>query len=287
MAGDVNPWTVTPDVTSEPVTPPPQPSPRAREGPSPPSRAARGLRPGRLLAGLLALGASLGFGLWLLSPDKGFAPAPPASSPAQVEDIPPPAPKPAPLRFAAPEPNPQQVRRAYDEVRAAYSGGGPEALAKASVDCAKGLQQDPGRLDECLAFDVYAADILPPDGSEAAGWFRDAPDRDLALARAALPADVDAADRLGQVRALTTVVLPRPKLHKAKSEVRRHAAPHRVAQKSKAAIRPKTHGHRLRRPPRSASAASAWEPPATKLHDPPDATGDDLPLPPGDLVPPH
>jgi len=285
MAGDVNPWTVTPDVTSEPVTPPPQPSPRAREGPSPPSRAARGLRPGRLLVGLLALGASLGFGLWLLSPDKGFAPAPPASSPAQVEDIPPPAPKPAPLRFAAPEPNPQQVRRAYDEVRAAYSGGGPEALAKASVDCAKGLQQDPARLDECLAFDVYSADILPPDGSEAAGWFQDAPDRDLALARAALPAEVDAADRLGQVRALTTIVLPQPKLHRAKVEVSRHAAPHRLAQKPKAAVRPKVHRRRVHRASRAAE--TAWEPPATKLHDPPDATGDDAPLPPGDLVPPH
>ena len=270
MPDDLNPWTVTPTAS---IAPPPQ------------DGEASGLRPGAVLAALLALGASIGFGVWLGSSDRSLAP-PPAATPPPDQSRGPPQPAPSPVRFATAEPVPQQVREAYDRVRAVFVDGGPNALMKASVECAKRLQQDPTRLDECVAFDIYAADIVPPDGSDdsAAAWFHDAPDRDLALARAALPAGTDAADRLGQVRALTTIVPPKPKLHRAKAGAGKHAAAHRAAHKPKLSIR-RAHVHRVHGPRR---AGTAWEPPPSELHDPPDAPVDDLPpQAPLDLIPPH
>lgn len=94
------------------------------------------------------------------------------------------------------------------QVRSVYVNGGPDALVRASVDCARRLQVHPGQLDHCLAFDIYAADVLPPSDADS-DWFGDSGERAIALARAALPPGVDAGNRVSQVRALTMAVLPR------------------------------------------------------------------------------
>ena len=199
MAEQPNPWAEPPRRPAEPPAPEP-------------SRAGPGVGVGAGALAAVAVSAALGY--WLAFPDRTPPPPAPARAAAALTQ---PAPKPPrPLRYAGPEPAPGQVKAAFDHVRALYAEGGPGALVKASVDCAKDLQRDPRQLDQCLAFDIYAADILPAGrGDDAAAWFHDR-DRDLALARSALPAGSDAADRIGQVRALTTAVLPRPKVERVR-----------------------------------------------------------------------
>lgn len=173
---------------------------------------------GLVLALLLALGASAGLAWWIAAPDRGRAlaeaPPPPPAPPSQSE------PAPQPLSFAAADPDPGQVRRAWADVQRAYVDGGIEALTRGSQTCAKGVPGDPGLLDYCLAYDRYALTIAPAAPGE---WFGDAGARDLALARTALPEGVDPSNRIEQVTALTTAVLPKPK-----PKPKPAAKPHRV-----------------------------------------------------------
>lgn len=154
-------------------------------------------------AACAAVAAAGVLGWWASAPDR-----PPVAPPVRVQPL---ASGPAPLRFAPAQPDPDQVRSALGQVRSVYVNGGPDALLRASVDCARRLQVHPGQLDHCLAFDIYAADVLPPSDGDGADsdWFDESGDRAIALARAALPAGVDAANRVSQVRALTMAVLPR------------------------------------------------------------------------------
>ena len=177
----------------------PPASPIEGPEPPPPRRSA-----GVAFAALLAAAAAAGFGWWIGTP------RPVATAPPPVGFV---AERPAPVRYASAEPVPAQVRQAYDQVRAAYADGGAEALVRASQACAQRLQRDPRNLDRCLAFDVYAGDVLPEPAASpdnGAAWFHDGDARAVALARSALPVEVDASDRVAQVRALTIAVLPKP-----------------------------------------------------------------------------
>lgn len=161
---------------------------------------------GVALAAAVALVASAGLAWWVAEPnpaaDVAAAPPQPAAAPPQP---------PPPLRYAAADADPAQVRDALADVKQAYSEGGAEGLVQSSAACARELSSDPRRLDYCLAYDVYAAQVVPPSaGPSAADWFKESRDRDLALARAALPASVDAAARMAQVDELTHAVLPKP-----------------------------------------------------------------------------
>jgi len=175
-----------------------------------------GPRPGLglVLAAVLAIGASAGLAWWVAAPDRtadvATAPPPEAATPLAA------APAPPPLRYAAADPDPGAVRRAWGDVREAYVDGGPEALVRASQGCAKALPSDPQRLDYCLAYDLYASAIV---AGHAGDWFADSTARDLALARTALPDGVDPTNRIEQVAALTTAVLPKPKAQKPKAKV--------------------------------------------------------------------
>jgi hypothetical protein len=74
--------------------------------------------------------------------------------------------------------------------------------------------------------------VAPSDAAEGqGGWFAGSGDRGLALARSALPEGVDAHNRLAQVAALTTAVLPKVKPERPRAQVahvarRRPARPH-------------------------------------------------------------
>ncbi|HEV2530785.1 hypothetical protein [Phenylobacterium sp.] len=169
---------------------------------APPSRL------GIVLAALVAAAASASLAWWFAVPDRSAdIAAVPAAAPA-----PPPAAAAQPVRYDAADPDANQVRRAWADVRQAYSTGGPEALVRASQACAGAVPAAPTTLDYCLAYDIYAAEVAPGDGSQGqAGWFSGSGDRGLALARSALPEGVDAHNRLAQVAALTTAVLPKAK----------------------------------------------------------------------------
>ncbi|MDB5416762.1 MAG: hypothetical protein JWP50_181 [Phenylobacterium sp.] len=204
--------------------------------------AAAGPRPrlGVILAGLLAVLASAAMAWWVVAPERSrqIAAGPPVAA-APVKTAPPAA----PLRYAAADPDPEQVRRAWRDVRRTYGDGGPEALVRGSQACAQGVPADPRSLDYCLAYDIYASAVATDRGQ--ADWFGDAGDRGLALARTALPEGLDAPNRIAQVAALTQAVLPKVRPAKAKppvvQAVWRHvrAKPHLVKAK---------HAHRLGHP---------------------------------------
>jgi len=161
-----------------------------------------------ILAAMVALIASAGLAWWIAAPTT---PADVAAAPPQPATPAAPAPRTraAPLRYAPAEPDAAQVRQALADVQQAYADGGAEGLVQASAACARQLPLDPRRLDYCMAYDVYAAQIVPPgSGPSAADWFKEARGRDVALAGAALPAGVDAANRMAQVGELTRAVLP-------------------------------------------------------------------------------
>jgi hypothetical protein len=195
-------------------------------------RAAARPMAGAVVTAAAAITASAALAWWVAHPARAPAPPPPLASAVAPEP-------PQPLRYADAEPDPDQVRQAWREARARFTQGGAQALVARSVACAKALAADPRRLDFCLAFDVYAAEIAggAPDAGPQADWFAATGDRDLALARSALPQTVDAGNRLAQVEALTTAVLPKPE--PAASDARpqprpthrtaRHAAAHRAA----------------------------------------------------------
>lgn len=165
----------------------------------------RGL--GVFFAAMVALVASGALAWWIAKPNP---PAEVAGAPAPAAAPSPHASPAAPVRYAAAEPDPVQVRRALADVQQVYAEGGAEGLVQASAGCARQLAADPGRLDYCLAYDIYAVQVAPPgSGPAAADWFQGTRDRDLALARAALPASVDATNRLAQVAELSRAVLPK------------------------------------------------------------------------------
>lgn len=162
-------------------------------------------RLGVIVAALLALCASAGLAWWFAAPNPAASlhdPTPPAAV------IPKTAPA-APLSFAGDEPDPNQVRRAWRDVQAAYVDGGPDALVRASETCARSLPAEPQTLDYCVALDTYAGEIVPAGTGSQADWFHDSGQRDLALARTALPGGADPQNRIAQVAALTRAVLPK------------------------------------------------------------------------------
>lgn len=238
---------------------PPQNEPAADEPPAGPAPAKSGA--GVAVAAVVAALASAGLAWWFAAPAPTMtrnAPPPPA---AQV------APEPIPpLRYAPLEPDPAAVKRAWREVRTSYAARGAGALVRGSETCASSLPADPQLLDYCVAFDIYASDIVAAEGGEAAEWFRDAGERDLALARTALPEAADAANRIAQVAALTRAVLPERRTERPKPV--RHAAARPAAPKPHAAkSRPAKPVHRrTRKPPRNFPAAIY---PYTTLPDPP------------------
>ena len=243
-------------IEGEPLTLP-------REGPVGESPR-RGL--GVFLAALVALLASGGLAWWIAKP----APSPEIASA-------PPSPA-APVRYAAADPDPAQVRQAFADVQQVYAEGGAEGLVQASAGCARQLAADPGRLDYCLAYDIYAAQVAPPDaGPAAADWFGGAKDRDLALARAALPASIDATNRLAQVAELTRAVLPKAlgqpePVRSAKAPPHKPPAAVKAKQVGKAAAKPKAvkakaATSRAARPPARTRSDDDWSPPGPSTLD--------------------
>jgi hypothetical protein len=215
---------------------------------------------GVVLAALVALAASVGLAWWIAAPNPAAhvsAPPPPAA-PA------PPRPAPPPLRYAAADPDPNQVRRALADVQRAYSTGGADALVEASAACAEALPVDPRQLDYCLAFDVYASAIVPPGSGPQAEWFAGGGERDLALARTALPGSADAANRIAQIGALTRAVVPKagPKPAAVRAKQARRAAPVRPkAIRAAHATKPKPTR------PNYAKASRPWYPPGPSTLD--------------------
>lgn len=110
---------------------------------------------------------------------------------------------PAPVRraYAPAKPDAGQVVRAYEQLQEIYADQGASGVASFARSCADSLTSDPGALDFCVAFDIYAASVTGDD-ELARTWRADAEVRDLALARAALPPAQDPAARLTQIRAL-------------------------------------------------------------------------------------
>ena len=213
-------------------------------------------RIGTILAGAVALAASAALAWWAAGPDRTGEPAPPAPAPAVAQA---PEPAPAPLRYAPDEPDPRQVKEAWRKVQTAFIDGGAQALVQGSLACAKETPADPRRLDYCLAFDDYAEEIVrgAPDAAAQADWFSGAADRDLALAQSVLPAGVEAANRLAQVSALTTAVLPKPKpapkpKAKPRPKPKRHALRAHAARHVRHA--PQAKAHAAPSPERSAAA---------------------------------
>lgn len=242
-------------------------------------------RTGAILAALLAVAAAAGLGWWLSAPDRG------PSDPVQASRPPAAAAAPAgPVRYAGATPDRAQVRAAYDKVRDLYGEGGPAALVQASQDCARNLPGDPARLDYCLAFDIYAADILPADpiqGGSAEGgagaWFHDADARAVALAGAALPAFVSAEGRVGEVRALTLTVLPKAahRPHALRKAKARTARPRPHVEKA-ALVRPVRHPARRaphhRKAERSLAYGVVSRPPPARAAPPAQPAAEDPPL---------
>ncbi|MFC3068835.1 hypothetical protein [Phenylobacterium soli] len=179
---------------------------------------------GVAVAAIVAVLASAALAWWFAVPARAphtfNAPPPRMTAPAEASP---------PLRYAPDDPDPNQVKRAWREVRQTYVDGGPEALMRASMRCARSLPAEPQLLDYCVAYDIYAADIVPKGADGAGDWFADAPGRDLALARTALPGVTDPSNRLAQLSALTKAVIPKPV---AKTAAAKHhaARPMRHAQ---------------------------------------------------------
>jgi hypothetical protein len=214
---------------------------------------------GVILAAALAIAASAGLAWWVASPnstatnaavDVGAAP-----QPAPVA----PRPAPQPLRYAAADPDPNQVRQALVDVQKAYAEDGADGLLQASAACAKALPADPRRLDYCLAYDAYAAMIVPPGSGPQADWFADGGERDLALARTALPGSANAANRIAQVAALTRAVVPRPpkKPVAVRAKQVRKVAPARPKLVKAHALKPKAARSKVVK----ARARGPWYPP--------------------------
>jgi hypothetical protein len=158
-------------------------------------RARRAHKVGVALGALAAALASAGLAYWVSGGgDRTLsAPPPSASAPAQ------------PVAYAAPAPDAAQVKRAYDQFQEIYADQGSRGVVGFARSCAQSVRSDPGVLDFCLAFDIFAAalDFDDPADDE---WLSGAPTRDLDLTRSVLPPGADAAARLAQVRAFARQV---------------------------------------------------------------------------------
>lgn len=93
------------------------------------------------------------------------------------------------------------MARAYEQLQEIYADQGASGVAGFTRSCADQLSSDPGALDFCVAFDIYASALIG-DGEEARAWRSGAGARDLALARAALPPTQDPAARIARIREL-------------------------------------------------------------------------------------
>jgi uncharacterized protein YecT (DUF1311 family) len=154
-----------------------------------------GRRAGVVVGALAAVVVSAGLAWWLSGDDRGrMVSQAEATTPGVA------APQPR-VSLASTAPDPGQVKRAYDEVRTVYADGGAQALADVLRGCAETLMSDPRILDYCLAFDMYAQAIAPPQG-EAAQWFQVGEARRLRLARQALPPAADPEGRLAEIAQL-------------------------------------------------------------------------------------
>lgn len=113
-----------------------------------------------------------------------------------------PAPRPSGTRgYAPPRPDAGQVARAYGQLREIYAERGAPGVVSFARSCAESLATDPRVLDFCVAFDIYAVS-LTGDDEDAVAWRVGADERDLALARIALPPAEDPAARLAEIREL-------------------------------------------------------------------------------------
>lgn len=159
-------------------------APREAEPPAPRRR-------GAVVGAVLAVAASAGLAWYLTRPDP---PPAPAMRP-QVAEIAPRA------QLAPATADASQVERAYDQVQTVYADQGAAGLARFSEGCAETLEKDARVLDFCLAFDLFAQAVAPPEGQDGA-WFAAGEARRLRLTRAALPAGVDPQARIQAVEAL-------------------------------------------------------------------------------------
>lgn len=161
----------------------------------------RRLGPGLAAGVLIALVASGGLAWWLVS-DDGDAPANVSVQHAAKAREAGAAAAPTLAEASADE---TQVRRAYEQFQVVYADLGPDGLERFSQDCAGAVAEDPRILDYCLAFDTFAGAVAADSA-----WFGDAELRHLDLARQALPAGADPAQRLVQVRRLTRAATGAP-----------------------------------------------------------------------------
>lgn len=163
-----------------------------RRGDAPP--AGRSRRLGVIMGAGAAALVSAGLVYWISASDDNSLSTPPP--PAQ-----PGAAAPAPKAYAPARPDAGQVVRAYEQLQETYADQGTEGVMSFARACVDSLRADPGVLDFCLAFDIYAG-ALQEDDESARAWQAQAGARDLAMAQAVLPPGADAAARLAAVRAL-------------------------------------------------------------------------------------
>lgn len=167
----------------------PQDPPRAFERDRPPARP-RGRRLGVAAGAAAAALVSAGLVYWISTgEDHSLSDAEPAKTATAQPAY-------APARADA-----GQVARAYEQLQEIYADQGTTGVMGFARSCADSLRADPGVLDFCLAFDIYAASLEGED-PQARAWQAQAGARDLALARSVLPPGQDAAARLAQVREL-------------------------------------------------------------------------------------
>lgn len=161
------------------------PRTRDQDKPSPAPRTRSRL--GAILGASAAAAVSAGLVYWIGSQGDSALSTPP--------------PPPAQRAYAPAEADAGQVGRAYEQLQEIYAGQGASGVASFARSCADSLSSDPGALDFCVAFDIYAASVAGDD-EMARAWRASADVRDLALARAALPPTQDPEARIVQIRAL-------------------------------------------------------------------------------------
>jgi len=217
----------------------------------------RGSRLGAVLGASAAAVASAGLVLWVSSSDD-----------RSLSLSHPPEPAARPAAHAAMQAQPDQVRRAYEQMEEVYGDRGFAGVMAFTKACANELKSNPEMLDFCLAFDIYASSLQGDDTADRA-WQADGLMRDLALAQAALPPGTDAGARVERVRQLTrypgaaapevVATLPPPPAAAAAPETRA-AAPPRAA----AAARPV--GANAVKPVRTKSARVVARPSGARAH---------------------
>jgi hypothetical protein len=164
----------------------PPPEPRRAFGPAArPREPRRTPALGAVIGAVAAALASLGLAYWISGSEDRSLPFGTAPTPA--------------LRVYAPlEPDAGQVARAYGQLQEIYAEHGLAGVTAFSRACAAGVTSNPGMLDFCLAFDIYA-DSLEADDEAARAWQTHAGQRDLALTQSVLAPGQDAGARMAAV----------------------------------------------------------------------------------------